>query len=216
MQQEAAEARATGRQKRLQLVAGGVLVVLVLAGIVVAVLGGRSGSGDPKTVSTGDVPALPEQRLTDVTRAAAAAGCKLTHPPLEGRGHEQRTFTAADYKTNPPTSGAHFPEWSQDGTYTAGRTPPLGQLVHTLEHGRIDVQYKPGTPKRTVARLQALVNENGPYHMLLFQNPTGMDAEVAATAWGQSLTCPSVTDGTWDALRTFRDAYLDKGPEKIP
>ena len=52
--------------------------------------------------------------------------------------------------------------------------------------------------------------------MLLFQNTTGMDAAVAATAWGHSLTCPKLDDTTWDALRTFRTTYIDKGPEAVP
>ena len=50
-------------------------------------------------------------------------------------------------------------------------------LVHTLEHGRINVQYKKGTPAADVAKLEALLAEqNEGYHMLLFENTTGMDA----------------------------------------
>ena len=114
------------------------------------------------------------------------------HPPAdEGRGHESKQFTEADYNTNPPTSGAHFPQWAQDGVYEPDNTPDLGQLVHTLEHGRIDVQYKPGTDPELVKQLEAFVAENDGYHMLLFQNPTKMKPQVAATAWGQSLTCPA-------------------------
>ena len=90
-------------------------------------------------------------------------------------------------------------------------------LVHTLEHGRIDVQYKPGTPKRTVAQLEALLSEeSGGYHMLLFQNTTHMRYQVAATAWGQLLGCPKMNDKVFDALRTFHDTYIDKGPERVP
>ena len=89
-------------------------------------------------------------------------------------------------------------------------------LVHTLEHGRIDVQYKPGTPQDVVVQLEALLAESDGYHMLLFQNATGMDAALAATAWGHSLTCSKLDDTTWDALRTFRTSYIDKGPEAVP
>jgi hypothetical protein len=89
--------------------------------------------------------------------------------------------------------------------------------VHTLEHGRIDVQYKPGTPEADVTKLEALLAESeGGYHMLLFQNETGMDAQVAATAWGHSVTCPRISDDVFDVLRTFRAAYIDKGPEAVP
>jgi hypothetical protein len=51
--------------------------------------------------------------------------------------------------------------------------------------------------------------------MLLFPNTTNMDAAVAATAWDHSITCPTVTDKTWDALRAFREAHIDRGPEKV-
>ena len=160
---------------------------------------------------------IPEQVIGDVKEAAKAAGCKLEHPAIEGAQHEERDFTEADYKTNPPTSGNHFPTWSEDGVYPTGSTPPLGELVHTLEHGRIDVQYKPGTPAETVDQLNALLAEtNDGYHMLLFENQTNMDAQVAATAWGHSLTCPEMNDKVFDAIRTFRNEYIDQGPENVP
>ena len=90
-------------------------------------------------------------------------------------------------------------------------------LVHTLEHGRIDVQYKKGTPAADVAPLEALLAEqNDGYHMLLFENTTGMEPQVAATAWTHSLTCPDMNDKVFDAIRTFRARYIDKGPETVP
>jgi hypothetical protein len=30
------------------------------------------------------------------------------------------------------------------------------------------------------------------------------------------VTCPKLDDTTWDALRTFRTTYIDKGPEAVP
>ena len=89
-------------------------------------------------------------------------------------------------------------------------------LVHPLEHGRIEVQYKPGTPASTVKQLEAFVGETDGYHELMFQNTTNMPSAVAATAWGHSLTCPQMNDKVFDALRTFRTAYIDKGPEAVP
>ena len=52
--------------------------------------------------------------------------------------------------------------------------------------------------------------------MLLFQNTTNMPYQVAATAWTHSLTCPTMNDRVFDAIRTFRATYIDKGPEKVP
>ena len=90
-------------------------------------------------------------------------------------------------------------------------------LVHTLEHGRINVQYKKGTPEADVAKLEALLAEqNEGYHMLLFENTTGMEPAIAATAWTHSLSCPTMNDKVFDAIRTFRARYIDKGPETVP
>jgi hypothetical protein len=149
--------------------------------------------------------------------AAKAAGCTLSNPAYEGASHEDKKFKPSDYKTNPPTSGNHTPDWYDDGIYAAGDTPDLGKTVHPLEHGRIEVQYAPGTPKETVTQLEALLNEEQEgYHMLLLQNETGMKAKIAATAWTHSLTCPEMNDKVFDAIRTFRTRYIDKGPERVP
>jgi hypothetical protein len=137
--------------------------------------------------------------------------------PIEGNTHETKNFHESDYKTNPPTSGNHNPVWYPDGEYLPGDTPRLGMIVHPLEHGRIELQYKPGTPKSTVKELEALYNqENGGYHMLLFQNTTNMPFQVAAAAWGHYVGCPQMNDKVFDALRTFHDQYIDKGPEIVP
>jgi hypothetical protein len=220
--QEQAEKARAGRRQRLQLALGVLAGVAVVAVAVLLVSGAIGGGGDSSSdkgaqpTAASDIT-LPAQKIGDLTAAAKAAGCKLSNPPIEGRNHENKKFTAADYKTNPPTSGNHFPEWAQDGVYPPDATPDLGMLVHTLEHGRIDVQYKPGTPKHTVAELEALLAEQSDgYHMLLFQNSTDMPAQIAATAWGHSLTCPQFNNQVFDALRTFRDQYIDKGPEDVP
>jgi hypothetical protein len=222
LEREQAEKAAAARRQRLTL-AGAVLAGIAVIAVVVLLVSGTIGGSGSEGTNEGSAPTaasgvtLPDQKIGDFTAAAKAAGCKLTNPPIEGRNHESKQFTAADYKTNPPTSGNHFPEWYQDGVYEAGGTPNLGMLVHTLEHGRIDVQYKPGTPKRQVAELEALLAEQSDgYHMLLFQNTTDMDAQVAATAWGHSLTCPQLNDKVFDAIRTFRAQYIDKGPEDVP
>ena len=221
MEQEEAERRAAGRRKRLQIVAAGVAAIVVIAAVVIVIAsssGTKHGADPGKAIKpTSNGVKLPPVKETDLDKAAKAAGCTVSNPPDEGRGHENKTFTAADYKSNPPTSGTHYPQWAQDGEYTQQTVPQLGELVHTLEHGRIDVQYKPGTPATVVKQLEALLAEsqNG-YHMLLYPNTTGMKAEVAATAWDHAVTCPSVNDKTWDALRAFRERYIDKGPETVP
>jgi hypothetical protein len=217
VEREQAEARRASRRKRMQLAFGALLALAVVAGIVVAVLvstGSDGGKGKPKPAAS--TAKLPAQQISDIKQAAKAAGCTLNNPPYEGATHEQKTFKASDYKTNPPTSGNHTPDWYEDGIYAPGDVPSLGKLVHPLEHGRIEIQYKPGTPQSTVDQLEALLAQNDDgYHMLLFENTTGMKAAVAATAWTHSVTCPEMNDKVFDAFRTFRDRYIDKGPERV-
>jgi hypothetical protein len=219
---ERAAAAVAARRRRVQWAGGAALALALVAGIVVLALGtlgngSSEGKATAPNAATTGAPKLPQQQTADLATAVAAAGCTLQHRPIEGREHENKRFTPADYKTNPPTSGAHFPDYYQDGVYSPGNTPNLGMLVHTLEHGRIDVQYAPGTPEATVARLEALLAEQSDgYHMLLFQNTTGMKYQVAATAWGQLLGCPKMNDKVFDALRTFRERYIDQGPEAVP
>jgi hypothetical protein len=219
---ERAEKARAARRQRLQFALGG-LVGLAAIAVVVLLVSGTLGGGDGGEDGSGSQPqaasnvTLPEQQTSDVQDAAKAAGCKLTHPEIEGAQHEERAFSASDYKTNPPTSGNHFPQWAEDGVYESGNTPELGMLIHTLEHGRVNVQYKQGTPSETVRELEALLAEQSDgYHMLLYENTTNMDAQVAATAWGHSLTCPEMNDKVFDALRTFRAEYIDQGPEDVP
>jgi Protein of unknown function (DUF3105) len=220
LERERKEAAAAARRKRLQLVGGGLLGIAAIAAVVVAIL--AAGGGNDKqeaSAPSSDAAAavkLPEQATSDYEQAAKAAGCTLTNPKFEGQTHEDKAFKASDYKTNPPTSGNHTQEFYDDGVYEPGTTPDLGMLVHPLEHGRIEVQYKKGTPAADVAKLEALLNEqNEGYHMLLFENTTGMDAQIAATAWTHSLTCPEMNDKVFDAIRTFRARYIDKGPETV-
>jgi hypothetical protein len=159
----------------------------------------------------------PPQRTKNLAEAARLAGCNLVNPRDEGREHVTRTVTPEDYGTNPPTSGIHAPEWAPDAAYPPGATPDLGTLVHTLEHGRINIQYRPGTDATTIAALNALAREmDDGYHLLLYENATGMPFAVAATAWDHLLGCPAMNDRVFDAIRAFRETYIDHAPETIP
>jgi Protein of unknown function (DUF3105) len=221
LERERKEAAAAARRKRLQLVGGGVLALAAIAAVVVAIVAAAGGDDEQEaSAPSSDAAAavkLPEQATSDINEAAKAAGCTLANPRFEGQNHEDKQFKPSDYRTNPPTSGNHTPDWYDDGVYEPGTTPSLGMLVHTLEHGRINVQYKPGTPAETVAQLEALLAEQSDgYHMLLYENTTNMNAAVAATTWGHSLTCPEMNDQVFDAIRTFRAEYIDQGPEDVP
>jgi hypothetical protein len=219
LERDRREAAAAAKRKRLQFAFGGVLALAIVAGVMAVAAGALGGKGDGAAEQAPATPLvkLPPQRTSSLAVAAEAAGCTVRNPPIEGRLHETKDFKESDYKTNPPTSGNHNPDWYRDGIYVPGTTPRLGMLVHPLEHGRIEVQYKPGTSQRVEQELESFFSEqNQGYHMLLFQNTTGMPYGVAATAWGHLLACPTMNSRVFDALRTFRAAYIDKGPEIDP
>ncbi|MDX6655848.1 MAG: hypothetical protein QOH62_641, partial [Solirubrobacteraceae bacterium] len=85
---------------------------------------------------------------------------------------------------------------------------------------RVEIQYKPGTPKQVVDTLVSIFNEplkgKSGYHQLLFENNTGMPFQVAAVAWQRYLGCTTWNTKAIDAIRDFREQYVDKGPEFIP
>jgi hypothetical protein len=221
-ERQRAEAGKAASKRRLQLVAGGVLGIVAIAAVIGAIV---ASGGDDNSAASGEsaykAAALPKRKTTDFNEAVKAAGCFYKNYPSEGRTHlPSDTATNDKYKTNPPTSGDHRPVAAADGVYAPANTPDKENYVHTLEHGRIELQYAPNAPQQVKDQLNTLLNEDNKggkgYHMLLFQNNTQMPYEVAATAWTQLLGCKTVNDKTWDALRAFRDRFLDKGPELIP
>ncbi|MBJ7331872.1 MAG: DUF3105 domain-containing protein [Solirubrobacteraceae bacterium] len=220
-EREAQERAAAQSKKRTRLVLIGfgvatVLAVVVIAGVLIAGSGGDDESKASTTAASG--AAVPAREITDFDEAVKASGCTFKEYPSEGSTHQEEPFT--DYKTNPPTSGTHNPEPAQDGVYDAGNSPEVNNWVHTLEHGRILIQYKPGTPKKTIDQLTTLTGENvngSPgYHMVLMENTTDMPYEVAAVSWTRTLGCKDFDEKAFDAIRAFRDKYVDKAPELVP
>jgi hypothetical protein len=179
-----------------------------------------SGRREPQPVlpSGGEVPA---PKITDLERAAGAAGCKLQSTTARSRDHIADIQQRVHYDTNPPTSGKHFQVPAQDGIYE--QAPPDTTVVHSMEHGRVVIWLRPNLPASARAGLRALVEDDS-YQMLLVPR-SKMPFAVAATAWnaspgpegtGRLLGCPSFNSGVYDALRDFRDQNRGRGPESVP
>ena len=185
------------RQGRGGLVTAAVLVAATAAVLIWVLL--THGPGPPS-----------RSALDQLRRSAAAAHCSLASFPSEGRTH---TTGRVHYRTNPPTSGPHNPVPAPDRVYSVA--PPPENYVHSLEHGRIELQYRPDAPPAVRDALRRVYDEFT-HHMLLFPNNTGMDFEVAATAWKHRIGCAHFNPKVPDALRRFREAYRDRAPEQIP
>jgi hypothetical protein len=214
-ERESSQAQSEKRRLLLVYVGAGVIGLLVLAGIVALVSGGGGGSkgeahinltsGSTNGVSPDEREgtAPPEAKELDLKAAAKKAGCKL-ELELKDEGHEHISPSAPtpDYKTNPPTSGKHAepPYQEADGAYS--EMPDEKFIVHSLEHGRMEIQYSPDLPEEDQLALKGLW-ETMYGGTLLFPNEN-MDYEVAATTWTNLLGCPKYKgDATLDAIRAF-------------
>jgi hypothetical protein len=148
----------------------------------------------------------PPVAVSDLEDAAKQAGCVLKLKLRdEGHQHIPASSPTPDYKTNPPTSGAHVePPYQQaDGAYA--EMPAEIDIVHSLEHGRLEIQYSPDLPEADQLALKG-VYDTMYGATLLFPNDQ-MPDEVAATTWTNLLGCPTYEgEITLDAIRAFGKA----------
>jgi len=124
-----------------------------------------------------------------------------------GRSHANPD-QALSYATDPPTSGTHWPLWTNAGFYT--RPEPKEKLMHSLEHGNVVVYYdKPGQEALTQLRSWAQ-QFNGQWDGLIVVPKAGIGPTIELTAWNKLLRLDS-----WDApsAAAFVDAYRGRGPE---
>lgn len=69
---------------------------------------------------------------------------------MEDQGREHVVADIVDntqYNSNPPTSGPHFEIWTKPGIYEQPR--PKGELIHSLEHGYVNINYNCDVPAST-------------------------------------------------------------------
>jgi hypothetical protein len=157
---------------------------------------------------TGIIP--PPPKITNLKEAAEKAGCYLElHLKDEGHQHIPPGSPEPEYKTNPPTSGPHVePPYQQaDGAYY--EMPEPIDFVHSLEHGRMEIQYFPDISEKEQRELKGVYDEM--YGATLFFPNTKMNYAVAATTWTNLLGCPGYEGkATLDAIRAFGKATWGK------
>ena len=228
---EQAEKREASEQRRKLMIGygvAGVLAAAVVAGILVLVLAGGDSAAkgnahivqvDLATTTEGLKPDEREGTKTKpgplasaakLPAAAKAAKCVLRNPKDEGNTHLTPDQPTPKYGSDPPTSGNHDPVPLANGAYEAV-IPTFRHAVHTLEHGRVEVQYSPDLPAADQLKLKGLIDESF-QDMVLFQNDKSQ-WQVSAAAWDHYLGCKSYNDKVLDAIRAFRDKYRDNGPE---
>lgn len=225
--EEAESAASKGRNNRLILgygIAAAVVVAIAVVVVIVATGGGGSdsngaGGGDEGgahinlNLSYGSTNGVtpdersgtppPAVKVTDLKTAAKEAGCVLKLG-LKDEGHEHIPpgSPTPDYKTNPPTSGPHVePPFQQaDGAYS--ETPAPIDYVHSLEHGRMEIEYHSNLPEGDRLALKGLYDTM--YGAALMFPNDQMPYAVAATTWTNILGCKTYKGRpTLDAIRAF-------------
>jgi hypothetical protein len=235
--QRLAAERAAQSGGRARLMAGyavaGVLALAVIVGLVAVVTsGGGGGSGacsNAHIQNTGSFSGLtpdcrkgtppPPLQFADLQISAQKASCEVRlNLPDEGNTHVSNS-TPVQYRTTPPTSGNHNPVPISDGAYTTpmSANPQTNGMnirdeVHSMEHGRIEIHYKPSLPESEQLALKGVFDQN-PDGMLLYPDPN-MPYDVAVTAWTEMAVCPHYNPLVLDVIRNFRDTYRGNGPEQ--
>lgn len=228
-EREERERAAAGAKRRKQMVGVGigaalgvaVLVVLVVFVVVPALGGDDNDSGGGSTLyPSGGTVAKPGQ--PDVKKAAQLAGCVTKQERAKSRNHVGNPNQVIKYGSNPPMSGQHYEIPAEDQAFT--QAPPDSSVVHALEHGRIDIWFKPKAPSQGRADLKATYDSEQGYQLLLIPRPN-MPYQMAATAWGRDpqplgtgylMGCPRIDAKSMSALRAFIDEHRGNGPEPVP
>ncbi len=230
-------AQAGGRRRLMAgYVVAGVLTLAVVAGLV-AVIASGGGGGGGGTDACGNAhiqnsggtfrglepdcregTAPPPLQFADLAVSAKQANCQLKLDlPDEGNTHVPNS-KPVDYGTVPPTSGDHNPVPIDDGAYTTPITSDTNQEtnirneVHAMEHGRIEIHYKPSLPENEQLALKGVFDDD-PDGILLYPDPD-MPYDVAVTAWTNEAVCPNYDPTVLDVIRNFRDTYRGNGPEQ--
>ena len=205
---------------------GAVFLIFIIGGIFIALRSGgedggeahissASGSSNDLTPDTRKGTTYEGPQITDLTAAADAARCVVRENlPDEGHAHINPGDPVPDYGTVPPTSGDHInpPLQQADGAWADPAAPV--NVVHSLEHGRIAIQYAPDLPEADQLALKGLY-DTVYSASLLFPNPD-MPYAVAATSWRNLIGCRTWQgQKTLDAIRAFGVAHWGQGREPM-
>jgi hypothetical protein len=169
-QLKAAELRraqaARDRRRRIGLIAGGLILVLAIGGIVTAFLVTADDSKDSTSAS------------------GAIAGVQTF-----GKLSQNHVTTKVKYPQTPPVGGDHNPVWLNCGIYSS--PVPNENAVHDLEHGAVWITYQPTLPAADIAKLTALAK--GQTYLTMSPYP-GLPAPVVASAWSTQLKLTGADD----------------------
>jgi len=134
----------------------------------------------------------------------------------QGRAHIKPGEQHAAYNSELPSSGPHYSAAAPWGIKDSALVDET--LIHNLEHGGIEIAYKPDLPqvqidqlKNIFAKLPASSKFNKTKAVLVPRAANTRPVELAA--WTYTLALDSVDSAK---ITEFYNDHLDKGPELEP
>lgn len=128
----------------------------------------------------------------------------------QGREHIAQNHQHV-YNSNPPTSGWHYPQAAEWGTYR--EELPDETMLHNLEHGGIWISYKPDISEEMRANLEEFYKRWG--RKIIVTPRSKNDIDIAVAAWTR-LDKFSVSEYSEERIEQFIRAHRNKGPEFVP
>ena len=144
------------------------------------------------------------QKLVEAGKSALRG---VTNVPSEGGGH-LRPGQSVTYRSNPPTSGIHAPQWTVPGVHSDPQSST--RLVHALEHGNIVIYYDRPDPAaiKTLKVWAGLFR--GQWSGIVLTPRPGIGKAVVLTAWKRIFRLDPLDAA---AAAAFIDRYRGRGPE---
>jgi hypothetical protein len=203
------------RRDRLVLLAGAVVGVLVLVGVVLFVTQPRGG-GSSQVASRQVLPSSVATLGPGTTQRAAVVVPDSSGIPgvvayavqaagsaaLAGVLQNDHVPGSVAYSVTPPVGGPHNAAWMNCGVYT--QPVPSERAVHDLEHGAVWITYRPSLAAGQVSVLRALAlrqpmvadasGAGSRYTDLSPWMSGALPAPIVVSAWGRQLQVGNAAD----------------------
>ena len=134
----------------------------------------------------------------------------------QGQKHIATGAAHETYNSNLPSSGSHYTEPTLWGIKDAAL--PDETLIHNLEHGGVEIAYKPGLPQAQIDQLKAIFAKlpaSPQFHEVkaVLIPRAANDHSIQLAAWTYTYNLDQIDEAK---ILQFYNDHLDKGPELVP
>lgn len=130
--------------------------------------------------------------------------------PIQSWDHIPPGTKFSSYKSNPPTSGPHYPDSASCKFHENGVS--IQQLLHNMEHGHVVLLYQRGTDMATIEKIKKLTEELSPKGWFLASAYDNIPSKFAIASWGWHQPFDIYDE---DLIRKFYEAHKEKGREYL-